>query len=136
PVVDLGSLDVCLPCTGCGGCVARRPKTVREMVANGAARIASTAGWIPSDDGFASIIDHTVLKPDATVKDIDKLCDEAAEYGFATVCVNPTWVRHCAERLRGTTVKVCTVVGFPLGATLPDVKAYESTRAIREGAGE
>jgi deoxyribose-phosphate aldolase len=136
PVVDLGVLDVCRPCSACGGCVTRRPKTVREMIANGAARISSTAGWLPTDSDIASLIDHTILKPDATRGDIEKLCAEAMEYCFATVCVNPTWVRFCAERLRGSRVRVCTVVGFPLGATLPDVKAYEATRAIREGAGE
>ena len=136
PVVDCGTLDVCLPCSGCGGCVTRRPKTVKEMIACGAARITSTSGWLPIDDGFASIIDHTILKPDATLAEINTLCAEAAEYGFATVCVNPTWVRHCAEKLRGTRVKVCTVVGFPLGAALPEVKAYETSRAIRDGAGE
>ncbi len=136
PVVDLGSLDVCHPCSTCGGCVARRPKTVRSMVANGAARISTTQGWLPDESDIASLIDHTLLKPDAEREQVGTLCREAVEHGFATVCVNPTWVRFCAEKLRGSRVLVCTVVGFPLGATLSEVKAYETARAIREGAGE
>jgi deoxyribose-phosphate aldolase len=88
------------------------------------------------DGGVASTIDHTLLKPDATADDIDKLCREAAEWKFATVCVNPTWVARAAGRLRGTGVGVCSVVGFPLGATTPDVKQYEARRAIFDGATE
>ncbi|MCC7031763.1 MAG: deoxyribose-phosphate aldolase [Acidobacteria bacterium] len=84
----------------------------------------------------ASSIDHTLLKPDATADDIDTLCREAAEWTFATVCVNPTWVARAAARLRGTGVGVCSVVGFPLGATTPDVKQYEARRAIFDGATE
>lgn len=85
---------------------------------------------------IARYIDHTLLKPEATRTEIEKLCDEARSYQFASVCVNPTWVREAAVRLLGSTVKVCTVVGFPLGATLPDVKAYETRRAIFDGATE
>src|SRR5207253_9587246 len=84
----------------------------------------------------ASMIDHTLLKPDATRKEIEALCREAAEYRFATVCVNSTWVSLCAQLLRGTPVKVTSVVGFPLGATTPDVKHYETRRAIFDGARE
>jgi deoxyribose-phosphate aldolase len=84
----------------------------------------------------ASMIDHTLLKPDATRKDIETLCREAAEYHFATVCVNPTWVAQCATLLRGTGVDVTSVVGFPLGATTPDVKHYETRRVIFDGARE
>jgi deoxyribose-phosphate aldolase len=86
--------------------------------------------------GVATLIDHTLLKPDATQSDIDRLCGEAREYGFATVCVNPTWVRHCEHALRGASARVCTVVGFPLGATLPEVKAMEARRVIEDGAAE
>ncbi len=82
------------------------------------------------------LIDHTLLKPDATAADIETLCREAAEHRFATVCVNPTWVALAARRLRGTGVGVCSVVGFPLGATTADVKAYETRRAIGDGASE
>jgi deoxyribose-phosphate aldolase len=82
------------------------------------------------------MIDHTLLKPDATRKDIETLCREAAEYRFASVCVNPTWVASCAQLLKGTSVIVCSVVGFPLGATTPDTKHYETRRAIFDGARE
>ncbi len=82
--------------------------------------------------GVASLIDHTLLKPEATQSDIERLCGEAREYGFATVCVNPTWVKLCATALRGAQARVCTVVGFPLGATLPEVKALEARRVIEE----
>ena len=82
------------------------------------------------------MIDHTLLKPDATEKDVAQLCREAAEFRFATVCVNPTWVAFAAARLRGSGVGVCSVVGFPLGATTADVKQYETRRAIFDGATE
>lgn len=87
-------------------------------------------------EGVASLIDHTLLKPEASRSDIDRLCGEAREYGFATVCVNPTWVEHCERALRGASARVCTVVGFPLGATLPEVKALEARRVIEAGASE
>jgi deoxyribose-phosphate aldolase len=86
--------------------------------------------------GVAAMIDHTLLKPDAARKDIEALCREAAEYAFASVCVNPTWVALCASLLHGTGVKTCSVVGFPLGATTADVKHYETRRAIFDGARE
>ena len=86
--------------------------------------------------GVAALIDHTLLAPTATRADIEALCDEAARHHFATVCVNPTWVRLCAHRLRESGVGVCSVVGFPLGATTSDVKAYETQRVIFDGATE
>ncbi|MGH9410948.1 MAG: deoxyribose-phosphate aldolase [Vicinamibacterales bacterium] len=82
------------------------------------------------------MIDHTLLKPDASRPDVEQLCREAAEFHFATVCVNPTWVALCAGLLRGSGVGVCSVVGFPLGATTADVKHYETRRAIFDGASE
>lgn len=85
---------------------------------------------------MAGLIDHTLLKPDASAKDIDTLCTEAAAFHFATVCVNPAWVGLAARRLHGSGVGVCSVVGFPLGATTPDVKQYETRRAIFDGAAE
>ncbi len=85
---------------------------------------------------IASLIDHTLLKPDASRDEIRKLCQEAAHFGFASVCINPWNVPLAAEILRGTKVKVCTVVGFPLGATLPQVKIYEAEEAIKLGAQE
>ncbi|UFJ43167.1 deoxyribose-phosphate aldolase [Brevibacillus humidisoli] len=81
-------------------------------------------------------IDHTLLKPDATAEMIDRLCEEAKQYQFASVCVNPTWVRRAAGHLAGTEVKVCTVIGFPLGATTPEAKAAETRDAVSGGAGE
>ncbi len=85
---------------------------------------------------LASYIDHTILKADAQAKDVEKICKEAAEYHFASVCVNAANVKQVAELLKGTDVKVCTVVGFPLGATLPQVKAFEAQEAIKDGAHE
>ena len=89
---------------------------------------------VPKD--IAKYIDHTLLRPDATFDQITKLCNEAREFGFASVCVNPCYVRHCAGLLRGSSVKVCTVIGFPLGANVTETKALEARRAIREGATE
>ena len=85
---------------------------------------------------YAAMIDHTLLKADATRNQIEKLCAEAKKYVFASVCVNPTWVKYSAELLAGTEVKVCTVIGFPLGASTSAVKAFETKDAIANGAGE
>src|SRR5262247_125573 len=117
-------------------CFNRCPERMHRIVDAGAARIGLILGQTASAKDWASLVDHTLLKPDATDKDIKKLCQEAATYRFASVCVNPTWVRAAACNLRGTGVPVCTVIGFPLGATLPDVKAYEARRAIFDGARE
>jgi len=86
--------------------------------------------------GVSGVIDHTLLKADATREEVEELCREAAEFGFATVCVNPAWVATAAAKLRGTGVGVCSVVGFPLGATTADVKNFETRRAIFDGATE
>ena len=85
---------------------------------------------------YAAMIDHTLLKADATRDQITKLCEEAKQYGFASVCVNPTWVKYAAELLEGAESVVCTVIGFPLGANTPAVKAFETKDAIANGAGE
>lgn len=85
---------------------------------------------------YNKFIDHTALKADTAKAVIIKLCDEAKEYHFASVCVNPTWVNYCAEYLKDTDVKVCTVIGFPLGANTPEVKAFEAKNAIEHGADE
>ena len=82
------------------------------------------------------MIDHTLLRPEASRSDIEKLCAEAVQFGFASVCINPWYVPLAAELVRGSAVKVCTVVGFPLGATLPRVKIYEAEEAIKLGARE
>jgi deoxyribose-phosphate aldolase len=111
------------------------PDRLRGVLDAGATRLGLHAsGGAPG--GVASMIDHTLLKPDATRREIEALCREAAEYRFASVCINPTWVALCASLLQSTGVKVCSVVGFPLGATTPDAKHYETRRAIFDGARE
>ena len=111
------------------------PDRLRGVIDAGASRVGVHAtGGAPS--GVASMIDHTLLKPDATRAEIEELCREAAQYKFATVCVNPTWVATSARLLAGSGVGVCSVVGFPLGATTADVKGYETRRAIFDGARE
>jgi deoxyribose-phosphate aldolase len=111
------------------------PTRVRGLLDAGASRLGlHAAGGRPGD--VAALIDHTLLKPDATRAEIETLCREAAEFKFATVCINPTWVSLAAKLLRGSGVGVCTVVGFPLGATTIDVKQYETRRVIFDGASE
>ncbi|EOD01335.1 deoxyribose-phosphate aldolase [Caldisalinibacter kiritimatiensis] len=85
---------------------------------------------------IASIIDHTILKPDTTIETVKKVCEEAKEYGFASVCVNPYYVSDVKKLLEGTDVKVTSVIGFPLGCTLKEVKAFEAKKAIEDGADE
>lgn len=109
---------------------------VRPVVSAGADRVASTLGIAPTDKRVAHMIDHTLLKPEASQDEIAQLCYEARKYGFASVCINPTNVKLCAQLLEGSGVPVCTVVGFPLGATPPDVKVFEAQEAIRDGAKE
>jgi len=117
-------------------CFNRCSERMHRVVDAGAARIGLLLGEAGSAGDWASLIDHTLLKPEATDDDIKRLCEEAARYRFASVCVNPTWVRVAACALQGSGVPVCTVIGFPLGATLADVKAYEARRAIGDGARE
>jgi deoxyribose-phosphate aldolase len=119
-----------------GICVRTCFDRVGHVVEAGATRLTSQLGNIPEDPDIAGMIDHTLLKPDATADEIAQLCYEARKYEFASVCVNPTHVELCAELLQGTSVKVCTVIGFPLGATAPEVKAFEAENAIRDGATE
>ena len=125
-----------LACCACHGWqVDCCPTRVQGVVDAGAARLgmhgAKGGGGL-----IAGLIDHTLLKADATATEVEALCREAAEHKFATVCVNPAWVALAARQLRGSGVGVCSVVGFPLGATTPDVKAYETRRAIVDGATE
>jgi len=126
--------DACRDCQG--ACAAHCADKVRDVVTTGASRIAyhGQAADVPRD--LARFIDHTLLRPDATAADIDRLCAEARDHGFAAVCINPTWVRRAADNLRGTDVAVASVIGFPFGATTTDIKALEARRAIRDGAGE
>ena len=122
-----------------GASVGDDPEAAREFLRLGATGLTSVApaerpGDIPGD--LARYIDHTLLKADVTAEQIEKLCAEALEFGFRSVCVNPTWVALAAHRLRGSEVLTCTVVGFPLGANEPAIKAMEARRAIRNGARE
>ena len=123
-------------CVICGLCVEKRPDAVKQIIANGASRIGSSLGVASVPDGLARMIDHTLLKTDATEEDVLRLCGEADIFNFISVCINPTWVSLCARRLRRTNVKVCTVVGFPLGASTGPTKAYETRNAISNGASE
>lgn len=111
------------------------PDRVQGVLEAGASRLGLHAAGGAAGN-VAAMIDHTLLKPDASRAEVETLCREAAQFHFATVCVNPTWVATCARLLRGTPVKVTSVVGFPLGATTPDVKNYETRRALFDGAGE
>jgi deoxyribose-phosphate aldolase len=122
------------------GCTSVRvevsPDRVQEVIDAGACRIGACAAEPASLTNMAGYIDHTILKPDATAEDVDRICDEALRHQFATVCVNGTWAKRCAEILSASPTKVCCVVGFPLGAVAPEVKAYEARRAIEDGACE
>ncbi len=122
----------------CGVHVERQPETLRKFIEFGVERLgynnATGADCVPGD--IAACIDHTLLKPDATADDIKKLCAEAKEYKFAAVCISPSYVALAAQELRGTDVIVCTVVGFPSGAHVPEIKGMETRRAIRDGAKE
>jgi deoxyribose-phosphate aldolase len=111
------------------------PDRLRGVIDAGASRLGmhATGG---ATGGVSTMIDHTLLKPDASRAEIEKLCREAAEFHFATVCVNPAWVATAAALLARSGVGVCSVVGFPLGATTADVKQYETRRAIFDGATE
>lgn len=107
-----------------------------EIISAGAERLTTTLGNIPENLEMAGKIDHTLLKPEATREEISQLCFEARKFNFASVCINPTHVKLCKSLLRGSSVKVCTVIGFPLGATTPEVKVFETRQAIEEGAEE
>lgn len=122
-----------------GPCVASSPETARQCIRLGATGLTCVAqvdppGEIPGD--LARYIDHTLLKPDSTEEQVRALCAEALEHHFRSVCVNPTWVRLASQLLQGSDVLTCTVVGFPLGANEPEIKALEARRAIRAGAKE
>ncbi len=124
-------------CVDCGVCAVVCEGRARKILDMGASRISArglNAADVPSD--IAGYIDHTLLKPDATPEEIAKLCKEAREFHFAAVCVNPPFVKQCAELLRGSGVQVATVVGFPLGAHTTATKVFETEQALVDGATE
>lgn len=125
-------------CKGWETNVITQPKTVKNIVDVGASRIAAGKGIGNSlkDKNIASKIDHTLLKPDATPAEITELCEEAKNFHFASVCVNPGYVSLCSSLLKGTDVRICTVVGFPLGSNTTEVKKFETEQAIQNGATE
>jgi deoxyribose-phosphate aldolase len=123
-------------CTSCGACVVRRPWSVRAIEEAGAVRVGAPARIGAVETGLAGMIDHTLLRPDATRADIVALCEEARTHRFASVCVNTTWVPLARALLAGSEVMICAVVGFPLGAMTPTAKAYEAREAVRQGAHE
>lgn len=125
-------------CAGWEKNVINQPMAVKNIISKGAERISAGAGIgqaLP-DKALAAMIDHTLLKPDATLDEIKTLCAEAKQYSFASVCVNPSHVKYCSQYLKGTPVKVCTVIGFPLGATTSEVKRFEAEQALSNGAQE
>lgn len=125
---------VCPDCTQ--RCVQTCAKKSAAIVAAGADRITASATVTRVDPVLAGMIDHTLLKPEATAPEIAKICEEALKYGFASVCVNSYWVPKVAAALRGSKVKVCTVIGFPLGATSTESKRAETEAALQAGAQE
>lgn len=117
-------------------CFIKCPDRMQAMIAGGGVRFGLSGAESEAARQVARYIDHTLLKPDATRDEILRVCEEGARYSFASVCINPMWAREAACALRGSGVKVCTVIGFPLGANAPDTKAYEARRAIFDGASE
>jgi deoxyribose-phosphate aldolase len=109
---------------------------VQPVVNAGADRVASTLGVAPTDGSMGHMIDHTLLKADASQDEIAQLCYEARKYNFISVCVNPANVKLCSDLLEGSGTLVCTVVGFPLGATSIEAKVFETQKAIQDGASE
>jgi len=129
-----------LPDQVCPGCIQRCAQTcaqnTKEIIAAGACRISASDKLTKIDPTISALIDHTILKADATRTEVVKICREARQYCFASVCVNPYWVPLVAAELAGSGVKVCTVVGFPLGATSTEAKVAETAAALRAGAQE
>jgi deoxyribose-phosphate aldolase len=124
-------------CAGWERNVIDQPAAVKNIISNGAERIAAGIGVGEHiDEDVARMIDHTLLKADATPNEIKILCEEARKYNFASVCVNPCYVSMCKNLLTGTKVKICTVIGFPLGSTTTEIKRQEAEQALRNGAQE
>ena len=140
PAVPKKGEGLNLPDQVCPGCTQRCAQTcarnTKEIIAAGADRVSASERLTKIDPAIAAVIDHTILKPEATRADVVKVCREARQYGFASVCVNPYWVPLVRSELAGSKVKVCTVVGFPLGATSTEAKVAETAAALRAGAEE
>jgi deoxyribose-phosphate aldolase len=137
-----GSDSTAAPCTGCSGCSAPcmgargAEDHHRILLEHGVERLTCSAAAGAVDRRLAAMIDHTLLKPEATDREIARLCEEAHCHGFATVCVQPIWVGLAARILTGSRARVCTVIGFPHGANRHEVKAYETQIAVAQGARE
>jgi len=128
--------DHCSETCSEGLCIQTCQDRVGRVVSAGATRLTASLGVVPPEKRIAAMIDHTLLKPDATHDQIAQLCFEARKYGFASVCVNPSHVRLCSDLLKNSSVLVCTVIGFPLGAGATDTKVFEASKAIDDGAQE
>ena len=139
---NIVTIDQCVlsdqECVDCGQCVTERPEAVRNILNSGADRIGTKPGINGNklDSNLAGMIDHTLLKPDASREQLIKICEEAKQFNFATVCVNSSNIPLVARELKGTTVKPIAVVGFPLGAASTQSKSFEAKEAIRAGAQE
>ncbi len=129
-----------LPDEVCPGCQQRCPQTcsrnTKEIISAGADRVSASDRLTKIDPAIAALIDHTILKAEATRAEIVKVCREARQYGFASVCVNSYWVPLVRSELAGSPVRVCTVVGFPLGAASTEAKSAETQTAVNAGAAE
>ena len=138
--VPRGGEGLNLPGQVCPGCSQRCAQTcaknAKQIIACGACRLSASEKLTRIDPAIAMLIDHTLLRADATSADVKKICGEARQFGFASVCINPYWVPLVASELKGSTVKVCTVIGFPLGASATATKVAEAELAIQSGAQE
>ncbi|MBN2381305.1 deoxyribose-phosphate aldolase [bacterium] len=123
-------------CSQCGYCTSQKPELIDQFMQSGASGFSNAPKTPAVPVEIAGLIDHTLLKPEATRADLATLCQEALKYNFRTVCVNPDHVSFCVDQLKGSSVKVCAVIGFPLGATTSRVKAFEAEEAVSRGAAE
>lgn len=135
PITTCAETGVCVNC-GNWYCVTNNKAASEQLINAGADRISTNPGIPYESQKIASMIDHTLLKAEATTMQINNLCKEAKKYEFASVCINPHYVSLCYEHLKGTKVKVCTVIGFPLGATTTQTKAFETRDVVADGAQE
>jgi deoxyribose-phosphate aldolase len=135
PQTDVGG-PRCADCTAVGFCARECQDRTALLAANGVARVGAAPGIGAVAADLAPLIDHTLLKPEATEDQLLQLCEEARQFRFASVCIQPRYVHLVARSLEGTSVAVCTVVGFPHGSNETEVKVYEAKLAVSRGAGE